>query len=159
MNISAHFNPFQPSVAFHIKTNHLIFNANQMTGFFMKWNTGLKWDNDIFLLKVNWIRSSCAEVFCNKVVLRNFTKFTGKHLCQSLFFNKVAGLGPATLLKKGLWHRYFLVNFVKLLRTPFYVEHLWWLLLLNDVSNILICEKVSHLSHNSFRHVYFRNLY
>ena len=27
-----------------------------------------------------------------KGVLRNFTKFTGKHLCQSLFFNKVAGL-------------------------------------------------------------------
>ena len=26
-----------------------------------------------------------------KGVLRNFTKFTGKHLCQSLFFNKVAG--------------------------------------------------------------------
>ena len=24
-------------------------------------------------------------------VLKNFTKFTGKHLCQSLFFNKVAG--------------------------------------------------------------------
>ena len=28
-----------------------------------------------------------------KGVLRNFTKFTGKHLCQSLFFNKVAGRG------------------------------------------------------------------
>ena len=27
-----------------------------------------------------------------KGVLRNLTKFTGKHLCQSLFFNKVAGL-------------------------------------------------------------------
>ena len=26
-----------------------------------------------------------------KSVLRNFAKFTGKHLCQSLFFNKVAG--------------------------------------------------------------------
>ena len=25
-------------------------------------------------------------------VLGNFAKFTGKHLCQSLFFNKVAGL-------------------------------------------------------------------
>ena len=35
-----------------------------------------------------------------KGVLRNFAKFTGKHLCQSLFFNKVAGLRPATLLKK-----------------------------------------------------------
>ena len=38
-------------------------------------------------------RSSCPEVFCKKVVLRNFAKFTGKHLCQSVFFNKVAGLG------------------------------------------------------------------
>ena len=37
-------------------------------------------------------RSSRLEVFCKKGVLTNFTKFTGKHLCQSLFFNKVAGL-------------------------------------------------------------------
>ena len=29
---------------------------------------------------------SRPEVFCKKVVLRNFTKFTGKHLCQNLFF-------------------------------------------------------------------------
>ena len=27
-------------------------------------------------------------MFCKKGVLRNFAKFTGKHLCQSLFFNK-----------------------------------------------------------------------
>ena len=37
-----------------------------------------------------------------KGVLRNFAKFTGKHLCQGLFFNKVAGLRPATLFKKRL---------------------------------------------------------
>ena len=67
---------------------------------------------------------SRPEVFCKKGVLRNFTKFTGKHLCQSLFFNKVAGLRPVTLLKKGLWYRCFSVNFVKFLRTPFYIEHL-----------------------------------
>ena len=48
-------------------------------------------------------RSSRPEVFCEKGVLRNFTKFTGKHLCQSLSFNKVAGLRPATSLKKRLW--------------------------------------------------------
>ena len=41
------------------------------------------------------------EVFCVKRVHRNLTKLTGKHLCQSLFFNKV-------------------VNFVKFLRTPFF---------------------------------------
>ena len=53
-------------------------------------------------------------------VLKNFTKFTRKHLRQSLFFNKVAGLRPVTLLKKRLWHRCFSVNFVKFLRTSFY---------------------------------------
>ena len=57
-------------------------------------------------------------VFCKKGFLRNCIKFTGKHLCQSLFFNKVAGR-PATLLKRRLWHRYFLVNFVQFLRNPF----------------------------------------
>ena len=35
----------------------------------------------------------------------------------------------ATLLKKRLWHRCFPVNFMKFRRTPFYIEHLWWLLL------------------------------
>ena len=38
------------------------------------------------------IGSSRPEVFYKKGVLRNFTKSTGKHLCQSPFFNKVAGL-------------------------------------------------------------------
>ena len=37
-----------------------------------------------------------------KGVLKNFSKFTGKHMCQSLFFNRVACLSPATLLKKSL---------------------------------------------------------
>ena len=50
-----------------------------------------------------------------KGVLKNFTKFTGKHLCQSLFFNKVVGLR-----RKRLWHRCFLVNFMKFLEHFFY---------------------------------------
>ena len=54
-----------------------------------------------------------------KGVLGYFAKFTGKHLRQRLFFDKVAGLRPATLLKNSLWHRCFLVNFAKFLRTPF----------------------------------------
>ena len=48
------------------------------------------------------IRSSRPEMFCKKGVLRNLTKFAGKHLFQILFFNKVAGLRPETLLKKTL---------------------------------------------------------
>ena len=76
-----------------------------------------------------------TELFCEKGVLGNFTKFTGRHLCQSLFFNKVPGLRPAFLLKKRLWHRCFPVKFVKFLRTPFCIKHLWWLLL-NIVQHI-----------------------
>ena len=57
---------------------------------------------------------------CSVKKVFNFAKFTGKNLCQSLFFNKV---------KKRLAHRRFPVNFVKFLRTPFFTEHLWWLLL------------------------------
>ena len=48
-----------------------------------------------------------------KVALENFTKFTGKHLCQSLFFNKIAGLRAETQTQV------FPVKLVKFLRTPY----------------------------------------
>ena len=66
-----------------------------------------------------FLRSSSRRYSLRKGALRNFTKFKGKHLCQSLFFNKVAGLKPATLLKKRLLHRCFPVNFANFLRTLF----------------------------------------
>ena len=65
------------------------------------------------------------EVFCKKGVFRNFVKFTGKQLCQSLFFNKVAGQSPATLLKKrdsGTGD--FLSILLNFKRTPLIKEHL-----------------------------------
>ena len=74
-------------------------------------------------------RSSQQRCSMRKDVLRNFAKFTGEHLCQRLFLNKVAGLRPAILIKKRLWHRCFPVNFAKFLRTPLFTEHLWWQLL------------------------------
>ena len=63
-----------------------------------------------------------------ETVARRGKNFTVKHLCQCLFFNKVAGR-PGTFLKKRSWHRCFPVNFAKALRTPFLTEHLWRLLL------------------------------
>ena len=53
-------------------------------------------------------RSRRLEVFCKKGALRNFAKFTRKHLRQSLFFNKVAGFrqrvckSPANEIVVGL---------------------------------------------------------
>ena len=59
-----------------------------------------------------------------KAVLRNFTKYTWKHVCYNFFFNRVTGLGPLALLKKRLWHRCFPVIFVKFLRSRFFTEQL-----------------------------------
>ena len=74
-------------------------------------------------------RSSHQRCSMQKGVLRHFAKFTIKHLCQILIYNKVADLRPATLLKKKLWYRCFPVNFIKLLRTPFLQNTSGWLLL------------------------------
>ena len=92
-------------------------------------------------------RSNHQRCSIQKGVFRNFTKFTGKNLCQGLFFNNVAGLRPATLLKKRLWHRCFPVNFKKFLKT-FFIEHLrttdsW-------VFNFQINKTTSWLSHVHF---------
>ena len=67
------------------------------------------------------LRSIRREVFCGKGVLRNFIKFTGKQLCQSLFFNKAAGVRPANLLKKETLPQVFSCEFCEISKkTVFY---------------------------------------
>ena len=68
-------------------------------------------------------RSSRPEVFCKKGVLRNFVKFAGKHLCQSLSFNKVALV--------------FSREFYNISKNFFFIEHLWWQLL-NRKTNLKV---------------------
>ena len=52
------------------------------------------------LVGISMIRSSHGRCSVLRGVLKIFAKFTGKHLCQSLFLNKFAGLRPATLSKR-----------------------------------------------------------
>ena len=63
-------------------------------------------------------RSSHPEMFCEKDVLRNFVKFTGKYLCQGLFFNKVAGL-----IKKEALAQVFSCEFCEIFKNTFFTEH------------------------------------
>ena len=63
--------------------------------------------------------SSHLRCSVRKDLLRNFSKLTGKCLCQSIFLIDLSRPEPATLLKKRFLHRYFPVNFAKFLRTPF----------------------------------------
>ena len=60
-------------------------------------------------------------MFCKNGVLRNFSNFTGKYLRQSHFFNKVAGLRRATVLKEETLTQVFSCEFCKksfFYRTP-----------------------------------------
>ena len=50
------------------------------------------------MLKASTSEVATGDVPAKKSVLKNFAIFTGKNLCQSLFFKKVAGLRPGTCL-------------------------------------------------------------
>ena len=71
--------------------------------------------------KTSWVKSlysqtsriSRPEVFCEKVVLRNLTKFTGKHLRQSLF------------IEKETLAQVFSCEFYEISKKTFFTEHLW----------------------------------
>ena len=106
-------------------------------------------------------RSSRLKVFCRKGVLRNFKNFKGKHLCQSLLFNKVAGLTTVTLLKKRFWYRCFPVNFSKILKTPSITEHLQWLLLKTPGNQLILVDLQLYysqtFSQEVFKHMCFKH--
>ena len=63
-------------------------------------------------------RSSHRRCSIKKGVLRNFAKLTGKHLCQSLFFNQVAGL--LQLIKKETLTQVFSFEFCQISKNNFF---------------------------------------
>ena len=107
-------------------------------------------------LKVNWVSNKQPpEVFCRKGVLRNCTKFTEKHLCQSLPLNKVTGCvefhietshlfcsakqitgfyikwnTACNFIQKDTLTQVLYCEFCEISKNTFSTEHLWWLLVL-----------------------------
>ena len=79
------------------------------------------------ILVISLFTSNRPKVFCEKGVLKNFAKFTGKHLFQGLVFNKV----PKTcnIIKKEALAQVFSYEFCEVFKNTFFIEHLWWLLL------------------------------
>ena len=52
------------------------------------------------MLTIVNFRSSRPAVFYKKGGIKNFANFTGKHLCQSLFFNKLQAEAACNFIKK-----------------------------------------------------------
>ena len=98
-------------------------------------------------------RSTRSQMFFKIAVLNILVKFTGKHLCQRLVFNNIAGL------KQRLLHRCFPVSFAKILRTTFLCNCNHNGIISNlikstdNLQHSSINEKVNHQVKNSKLHV------
>ena len=83
------------------------------------------------------LRSSRPEVFCKRGILRNFTE---KHLCQSFFFNKVAGLRPTTTLyKKETLVQLLSIEFCEISKNTFFQRTPLLVLLLGVLGKFAKC--------------------
>ena len=74
-------------------------------------------DFKAFLLPIAVVRRYSVK----KGNLKNFAKFTGKHLASESVFKKFASFMPATLLKKRSQDRCFPVTFFGIFKITFFL--------------------------------------
>ena len=79
----------------------------------------------MYILDIEAVVQRCSV----KKVFLEILQNPQENTCARVSFLIKLHAAPTTSLKKRLSHRCFPVNFVKFLRTPFLIEHLWWLLL------------------------------
>ena len=88
----------------------------------------LKWqDCKIFTKLVpsqTLLRSSHRKCSVKKGVFKNLRKFTGKHLCWSLFLIKLRVFRPATLLNSDSNTQIFSCTICEIFKNTYFEEHL-----------------------------------
>ena len=72
---------------------------------------------------ISSFRSGCLKVFCEKTVLKDLAKFTGKRVYRSLYFNKVEG-GGLQFYQKKTPAQVLSCEFCKIFRNTYFEEHL-----------------------------------
>ena len=77
-----------------------------------------------FFLSPPSFRSSHQSCSIKKGVLRNLTTFTGKHLCQSCRSE------ACSFIKKETLAQVFSCEFCEMSKSTFFIERIWWWLLL-----------------------------
>ena len=87
------------------------------------WIKNKMWDGSYWEIEAVVRRCSVEQVFLK------ISQNSQENTCPRVSFLLKLQAPPATLLKKRIWSRCFPVNFAKFLRTTFFIEHIWWLLL------------------------------
>ena len=116
MKTGFQFNPFVPNAPFlyPLKIFQGVGKGGLGTnGLNRKWRHFLT--RNILRKVFTRFRSRHRRCSVRKGVLKNFAKFTGKNLCQSLFFNKVAGLS-----KKETLGQVFFCEFCETAKNTFF---------------------------------------
>ena len=115
---------------FHSSINHQehFFHRRHITSYFRPVNCKV-FKNSFF---IHLQKQSFADVHQNRCSWK-FWKLYKKALVLESFFlrtkNKKTAMLKAFNFKKRLQRRCFPVRFLKFLKTPFFIEHVWWLLL------------------------------
>ena len=76
---------------------------------------------------LSWLNgSSQRSCSVTEGLLKNFEKFTGKHLCQGLSLNKIAGWDAeaCNFIKKETLAQVFSCEFCEIYKNTFFTEHL-----------------------------------
>ena len=113
-----------------------------------QWGKRIIWIN-------NEVQKQPWEVFYKTVFLKIFAKFTGKHLCESLFVKEHADLRPATLLKRESGTGVFLWILRILMNTFFSSSGCFWMkacILFTWMSN-LSCSVTLHRLFEKFFYI------
>ena len=94
---------------------------------------------------INYLRYRSSHRRCSvKKLFLEISQSSQENTCTSLFFNKVACLGPETLLKKRLWHR-LSCEFCEISKNTFSAEHSRRVLLTIILSGLVYKDKAAIL--------------
>ena len=102
MTFGLFINPFQPSIVFNKETSHLFRSTKQMTGFYMKHSSGLKWIN-------------------------NFSKINKQFLLNLLVFNLQIGTDATTIDTRKMtfsYNRFLHSNLQRVYNLPIILQRL-----------------------------------
>ena len=104
--------------SFHVHRSNLLYK-NNLKGLYFKNHPAKVKYGVIMEISTEAVAQRCSV----KKMFLKVSQNSQENICARDCFLIKSGLRPATLLKKSLWHRCFPADFMKFLRTPFFLKN------------------------------------